>query len=65
MKSYVCGVIPDEWKNSNIVPIPKSSNEAQATNYRPINNCYFHPNLDNQCHPILDDINCNFFALYC
>ena len=30
------GVVPDEWKNSNIVPIPKSSNRAQASNYRPI-----------------------------
>ena len=32
------GVVPDEWKNSNIVPIPilKSSNRAQASNYQPI-----------------------------
>ena len=30
------GVVPDEWKNSNIVPIPKSSNRALASNYRPI-----------------------------
>ena len=34
--SVMSGVIPDEWKNSNIVPIPKSSNKAQASNYRPI-----------------------------
>jgi len=26
-----------------------------------INNCYFHPNLDDQCHPILDDINNCYF----
>ena len=30
------GVIPDEWKCSNIVPIPKSSHKALACNYRPI-----------------------------
>ena len=29
-------VIPDEWKCSNIVPIPKSSHKALACNYRPI-----------------------------
>jgi len=34
--SVMSGVIPDEWKNSNIVPISKSSNKAQASNYRPI-----------------------------
>ena len=34
--SVMNGVVPDEWKNSNIVPIPKSSNRAQASNYRPI-----------------------------
>ena len=34
--SVMSGVIPDEWKNSNIVPIPKSSNKAQASNYLPI-----------------------------
>ena len=31
--SVMNGVVPDEW---NIVPIPKSSNRAQASNYRPI-----------------------------
>ena len=30
------GVAPDEWKNSNILLIPKSSNRALASNYRPI-----------------------------
>jgi len=30
------GVIPDEWKCSNIVPIPKSSHKALACNYRQI-----------------------------
>ena len=30
------GVISDEWKCSNIVPIPKSSHKALACNYRPI-----------------------------
>ena len=32
--SVMNGVVPDEWKNSNIVPLPKSSNRAQASNYR-------------------------------
>ena len=34
--SVVNGVVPDEWKSSNIVPISKSSNRARASNYRPI-----------------------------
>ena len=34
--SVMNGVVPDEWKNPNIVPIPKSSNRAQASNYQPI-----------------------------
>ena len=35
--SVMNGVVPDELKNSKyIVPIPKSSNRAQASNYRPI-----------------------------
>jgi len=30
------GVIPDKWKCSNTVPIPKSSHKALACNYHPI-----------------------------
>ena len=29
--------------------------------YHDINNCYFHPNLDDQCHSILDVINNCYF----
>ena len=30
------GVVPSDWKISNVIPIPKSGDPSLATNYRPI-----------------------------
>ena len=32
-----------------------------SSNFGYINNCYFHPSLDDQCLPILDDVNNCYF----
>ena len=34
--SLSTGIVPTEWKCSNIAPIPKSSNATLTSNYRPI-----------------------------
>ncbi len=36
MRSYETGEIPDDWKNTNIVPIYKKGRKGDPTNYRPI-----------------------------
>ena len=35
-KSLSIGVVPSEWKSSNITPIFKGGNACLVTNYRPI-----------------------------
>ena len=35
-KSYNTGIIPQEWKNANVVPIHKKSDKSCVENYRPI-----------------------------
>ena len=35
-KSIQSGVVPDEWKLSSVVPIPKAKEMNQPSNYRPI-----------------------------
>ena len=34
--SYNSGIIPQEWKNANVVPIHKKKEKADVENYRPI-----------------------------
>ena len=36
MASQQCGCFPALWKTSNIVPVPKSSNHHESSNYHPI-----------------------------
>lgn len=35
-QSIKLGCVPQTWKMSNIVPIPKSNDHTSPTNYRPI-----------------------------
>ena len=35
-QSITTGTFPHAWKQSNVVPIPKSTNKGSPTNYRPI-----------------------------
>ena len=34
--SISMGVLPDQWKKSLVVPIPKSGDSSNPANYRPI-----------------------------
>ena len=35
-KSYISGVLPDDWKTANVVPIHKKGHKGDIENYRPI-----------------------------
>lgn len=63
--SLTLGEIPAEWKCSNIVPIPKSSETSIASNYRPIS-LLSHPSklLERHVHSILSNEldNIGFFS---
>ena len=34
--SYNCGIVPQEWKMANVVPVYKKGNKSSVENYRPI-----------------------------
>ena len=58
------GRFPECWKTSSVVPIPKSANRGEATDYRPISllsvvskmlERHFHQYVTkhlNECHPL-------------
>ncbi len=35
-KSLRCGILPDDWKLANVVPVPKRGEKSYVENYRPI-----------------------------
>ena len=63
MKNYIdCGVFPDTWKKSHIIPSHKKNDKCSLNNYRPvsllpISGKFFERIIFNNVFLILDDNN--------